>query len=676
VTTGRRAFDAPTRGALITSILESDPPPVHTIQPSAPPALERVIAKCLAKDPEKRWQSARDLADELEWIATGQASNDRHVTAPAPARPRTRVPRVLAGAGLLTVAALAVTPLAVRPRPAAIVEHPVRFSITPAEGSRFLQGAAFLAMSPDGRHLAYIASVPDGTQRLWVRALDSLDARALAGTDRANQPFWSPDGRFLAYTQDGKLKKIDISGGPPQTVADVAGQGGTWNRDDVIVFPPDIRRGLYRVSAGGGPVVPVVPIDRQRGEIAIAWPTFLPDGRHFLYRVLSERDEHTGVFLGSLDSSERRRVMSVDSNTAYVEPGYLLYHKEGALTAQRFDTDRFLPVGDPIVLARQLTYSRLNGRGSFSASASGVLAYRQTNQAQLAWFDRHGRMLSSIGEPAFYLELSLSPDGTRVASTRLDPRTNTSDVLLVDTERSVTSQVTFAPSSEQTPLWSPDGREIIFSADPDGFFNLFRKPATAEGRDESLFRSASHKRPLDWSRDGRTLIFEQSLTTDGAEGLWTLPLGGARTPARIPIPTQRNGSSAQLSPDGRWLAWVSRESGDDEIYLQSFPIAGTRRKISSNGGTEPRWRRDMTELFYLAPTGDLMAAPLARSATLDIGAAKALFRTPFGQLTNITGRNRYDVAPDGERFLMTVPSGGSESAPITVVLNWAAALAR
>jgi Tol biopolymer transport system component len=283
-------------------------------------------------------------------------------------------------------------------------------------------------------------------------------------------------------------------------------------------------------------------------------------------------------------------------------------------------------------------------------------------------------MLTAISEPARYLELSLSPDGTRVVATRIDPRTNTSDLWLMDAEGRAMSQLTFAPSSEQTPLWSPDSQEIIFSADPDGFFDLYRKPATAAGREEPLLRSASHKRSLDWSRDGRFLIFEQSVTTKRSEGLWMWPLEGNRPPAPIPVSTQWNGTSAQLSPDGRWLAWVSPESGEDEVYLQPFPITGTRRRISSHGGTEPRWRRDMTELFYLAPTGDLMAVPLTRNTALDVGMPSVLFRTPFGGLTNITGRNRYDVAPDGERFIMTAPRGGAESAPITVVMNWVAGL--
>jgi dipeptidyl aminopeptidase/acylaminoacyl peptidase len=384
----------------------------------------------------------------------------------------------------------------------------------------------------------------------------------------------------------------------------------------------------------------------------------------------SERDSDTGVFLGSLDSQERRRLMSVESNTAYVEPGYLLYQQNGVLKAQRFDTDRFRLLADPTVLARELTYTSMNGRGSFSASLNGVLAYRQANYAQLEWLDRQGRLLTAIGEPARYLELSLSPDGSRVVATRIDPLTNTSDLWLMDAEGRAMSQLTFAPSSEQTPLWSPDGREIIFGADPDKFFDLYRKPATKAGPEEPILRSKSHKRPLDWSRDG-LLIFEQSLT-----GLWMLPLLGDRPPAQIPVSTRVNGASAQVSPDGRWLAWVSDDSGQDEVYLQAFPITGTRRRISVHGGTEPRWRRDMTELFYLAPTGDLMAVPLTMSRTLDVGPPSVLFQTPFGRLTNITGRNRYDVAPDGQRFLMSVPRGGAESAPITVLLNWVAGMPR
>jgi Tol biopolymer transport system component len=554
----------------------------------------------------------------------------------------------------------------------------VKFSIVPPEKSRFHQSAAFLAVSPDGRNVAYIASLQDGTSCLWVRPIDSVDARPLAGTERAGQPFWSPDGRFIAYTQDEKLKKIAVSGEPPQTVAESpvsnGPQGGSWGINDVILFSPNRQLGLYRVSAAGGAPSVVVATDNQHGDIAVGWPTFLPDGRHFLYRVLSGQEDRTGIFVGSLDSPERRRLTSIDSNTSYAEPGFLVYQQEGVLTAQKFDLYSFQLVGNPIVLARQLTYNHLNGRGSFSATER-VLAYREVNDARLSWLDRNGVILSSIGEPAHYLELSLSPDGNRALVTRVDASRNTSDIWLVDTIHGLTSQLTFAPSSEQTPIWSPDGDEFVFAANPDEFFNLYRKPVAAGGGEQRLLASKSNQRPLDWSRGGR-LVFEQSPAPDRIGGLWVLPLLQPPMATRIDVPSRVNGASAQISPDGQWLAWVSAPAGQEEVYVQAFPIQGDARRVSSQGGTEPLWRRDMTELFYLAPNGDLMAVPITKTPAMKFGTPRALFGTALGELTNITGRKRYAVTPDGNRFLMAIPRGGSESAPITVVLNWAGSLAR
>jgi hypothetical protein len=473
----------------------------------------------------------------------------------------------------------------------------------------------------------------------------------------------------VAYFADGKLKKIAISGGRPQTLADApVPQGGTWNRDNVIVFVPEFGFGLYRVSAVGGPTTTVEPGTRARGGVFIGWPYFLPDGRHFLYRVAG-----TGVFLGSLDSQERRQLLSVDSNAAYVPAGYLLFQREGTLLAQPFDIDGFRISGEPIVIASQLTYNPSNGRGSFSVSENGLLAYRPTNERQLVWLDRRGAQLGSVGPPAQYADFALSTDETRVAVTRVDPRTGTSDIWLIDTVQGRASQFTFDPSSEQMPLWSPDGREIVFSSNSRGLFDLYRKPVIGTAHEEPLLTSPGNKTSLDWSRDGRFVLFGQGHATDNRPiGIWVLPLAGDRTPALIHAPA--DSGSAQFTPDGRWVAYVSHESGANEVYVRRFPTDEAHWQVSTDGGIEPRWRRDMSELFYLAPGGDLMAVPVKWDSTPHLGSPAALFRTPFGDLTNITGRNQYDVTADGQRFLMTVPRGGAVSSPITMVLNWTAGL--
>jgi Tol biopolymer transport system component len=670
MTTGRKAFDAPTRTGVIASIAAHDPRPIRELQPLVSPALERVVMKCLAKDPDRRWQIAHDVADELMWIARG-GSQDAMGTLNSRAATPGRLGWILAGVFLVLAGVLTFLMVTNWPRPAS-TEHQVRFVVDPPEASRFVVSGAFMSASPDGRHVVYMASVPDGKQLLWDRALDTLDARPLAGTDGGIEPFWSPDSRAVAFFADGKLKKITIAGGRPQTLADApAPQGGTWNRDDVIVFAPEIGTGLYRVAAVGGPTAPVEPVVRTRGGVFIGWPHFLPDGRHFLYRAAG-----TGVFLGSLDSRERRQLLNVDSNAVYVQPGYLLFQREGTLLAQPFDiNNRFRVSGEPFVVAAQLTYNPTNGRGSFSASDDGVLAYRLANETQLVWFDRHGTQLSAIGPSAQFADPALSPDETRVAVTRADPRTGTSDIWLFDTVRGLGSQFTFEPSSEQMPLWSPDGREIVFSSNSRGLFDLYRKPVVGTGREEPVLTSPGNKRSLDWSRDGRFVLFGQGPALDNRpRGVWAVPMVGDRTPTPIHTPSEQ--ASAQFAPDGRWVAYVSNESGANEVYVGRFPIDDARWRISTNGGIEPRWRRDMRELFYLAPTGDLMAVPLSWDSSPHAGSPTVLFRTPFGDLTNITGRNHYDVATDGQRFLMTVPRSGTASSPITVVLNWATGLPR
>jgi Tol biopolymer transport system component len=667
--TGRKTFDAPTRTGVIAAIAEHEPPRIRDLQPLIPSAIERVVMKCLAKDPDRRWQSAHDLSDELTWIS--EKGTQETIGAPknVPAATRGRLGWVLASVLFGLTSVLGSIILTSQSRQAARADHQVRFVVEPPEAARFVLGAAFMSVSPDGRHVVYMASVPNGKQLLWDRALDTLDARPLAGTDGGIQPFWSPDSRFVAYFADGKLKKIAISGGRPQIVADApAPQGGTWNREDVIVFAPQSGLGLYRVDAAGGPAAPVEPKAQARGGAFVGWPYFLPDGRHFLYRAAG-----TGVFLGSLDSQERRQLLNVDSNAMYVPPGYLLFQREGALLAQPFDADRLRTSGEPVVVAAQLTYSQTNGRASFSVSDTGLLAYRLANETQLTWVDRRGAPLGAIGSPAQYMDFALSTDETRVAVTRVDPRTGISGIWLIDTVQGRASPFTFDPSSEQMPLWSPDGREIIYASNSRGLFDLYRKPIGGTAREEAILISPGNKASLDWSHDGRFILFGQGPATDNRPiGIWAMPLLGERTPTLID--TTVYPGNAQFSPDGRWIAYVSHESGANDVYVKRFPIDDARWRISTDGGVEPRWRRDMRELFYVALNGDLMAVPLQWHSSPHAGLPTALFRTPFGDLTGITGKNHYDVAADGQRFLMTVPRSGVASSPITVVLNWAAGL--
>ncbi len=518
---------------------------------------------------------------------------------------------------------------------------------------------------------------------LFLRPLDALTAQPLAGTDGVNAQgsvFWSPDNRFIGFFAERKLKKIDLSGGPPQTICDAANaRGGTWNRDGVIVFSPNISGPLHRVSAAGGASNPVTKLDESRRQVTHRFPYFLPDGQHFLYRVgaigSAAQSENNGVYLGSLGSDEQKLILRNNSNMAYAS-GYVLFAREGSLMAQPFDEKSFQLTGDAFPIAEHLQLDLGSSRAIFSVSENGILAFQsgigRGNYSQLVWFDRSGKQKGDVGEPALYLQPRLSPDGKKVAVAIFDIQTSSTDIWIYELSHNVPTRLTFDPAFDSNPIWVPDGSRLIFTSNRKGGNDIYQKAASGAGSEELLFESNENKVATSVSSDGRLVTYTNTDTKGNTkQDLWILPLFGDRKPIPF-LQTPSNELSAQFSPDGHWIAYTSDESNNNQIYIAPFPGPGGKWQVSRNGGTEPRWRGDGKELFYLAADNKLMAVTVnAKESSLEIGNAQPLFES---RLATTVG-SHYDVTRDGKGFLIDLAGEGS-SAPITLVVNWTADLKR
>jgi Tol biopolymer transport system component len=671
--TGRHLFKGEDVGEILAAVIKEEPN-----FDAVPASVRRLLRMCLQKDPKKRLHDIADVWLLLEETPVGGG----------PVRlggGRARLLPWMIAAGAFFVIALASAPFSVahlREKPP--VATPVRFQI-PMPEKVTLGGGAF-SLSPDGRLLVFAAIGADSTRRLYVRTLDALEARPLQGTEGAGlyPPFWSPDSRFVGFSIGNKYMKVDVTGGPPQTLCELPGTLGTgaWGRNGVILVMGNPGPVMQVPEAGGIPS-PVTAVDPARQEVFHGRPSFLPDGRHFFYLRVSSNPEYRGTYIGSLDvkpqEQDRRRAVPASFGVNYVpssDPaiGYVLFERDATLMAQTFDNRKLELTGQPVPIAEQVGNNNAIS-AFFWASDNGTLAYRAGGQLgrQFTWFDRNGSVLSRVGDPGPYIDLALSPDGTRVASFRLDQQ---QDIWLYEFGRGVSTRFTFAPSIERNPVWSPDGSRLVFASNRSGHFDLYQKNANGTGEDELLLKSDQDKVPTSWSRDGRFVLYysnEPKTTND----IWMLPMVGDHKPVPF-LRTEFIEINGTFSPDGRWVAYTSLESGRPEVYVRPFSppdapgssSAGGKWQISKagTGPGAPRWRGDGKELFYTTQDGRVMAVDVAANPVFQAGIPQPLFNLA----SNATAPQ---VTPDGKRFLSAAPpQQASVEIPITVLLNWPALL--
>jgi serine/threonine protein kinase len=696
---GQPAFRGKSQASVIAAILEDRSVSLSSVQPDAPPMLDQLVARCLARNPDDRWPTAADLREALRGI--GGDNLPGNVPSPKTAIVDRRRSGWIAAAVVLAIAGTltAIWGLSARTGTTDTLAADYRFEVTPPDGTVFTGSPASFTLSPDGRSVAFITPGAEGTT-LWVQPLNGNPRALTSGS--VTQPSWSADSRSLAFASGTELTTIDVATGIRHVRTNIAAnQSAAWNSDGTIVFKrrveaareergPGSGGNLYSVGAAGPPT-PVTTLDKTRGETGHDWPQFLPDGRRFLYMARSNTPEHDSVaYVGSLDSSEPIRLFNTDSHVTYASPGYLIYIRGNTLLAQAFDADRQRVVGAPVPIDEQVERGVDSRRGAFSASRSGaVLVYRQIPETQLKWFDRRGAPLGTLGRPGHYNSPSLSPDGRRVAVARLDQRTGTPDVWLIEPATGNEVRLTDDPSADDAPLWSHDGTSVLFkrgrsvpsTPQRGGSRSFYRKRLSGTEPEQLVLGGLTvMATPYGWARDGTVLVYADgvfgspSASSMESFDLWASPVHRESNP--VPVVTDpRNQLDAALSRDGRWLAYSSSESDEFRVYVREFATGEHRRVVSTGFGREPAWRADGRELYYLAADGHLMAVPIATSPALDVGTPTPLFNTELtGSIWPSYERNRYAVSADGDRFLVNKPARGQSPTVLTVVVNWTAKL--
>ncbi len=666
---GKRPFSGKSQISLASSILESDPEPLTSIKPQIPPAFGHVVKTCLQKNPDERYLAAHDIKLELQWIATDRSATMPASEAEVAAKPTLNKRERMGWAAAVVAAIVLGAALALA------LYHPVqpadsiRAVIDPPEKATFnLTGdtAGPPVLSPDGASIAFAATGADGKTMLWVRPANNLEARALPGSEGAIFPFWSPDGRSLGFFADSRLKTIDLDVGSPQVICDVPlGRGGAWGANGVILFAPAPSAPLMRVNAGGGTPVAVTKIDPAL-HTSHRWPFFLPDGKHFLYIALHHDPSKVAndtVYYASLDGRENRALFRSQSNASYAA-GFLLFGRGDQIMAQRFNPSTGDLSGESQVVAKGVMNDSSTWHLDASASSNGTLVFGSgaSGDLQLVWTDRSGKLIGSVADKLADLQsFAISPQGDRVA---LQLNAGETDIWVLDVARGVRTRLTFGPIGNVSPLWSPDGKWIAYSAARNGNFAICRKPSDGSGAEETLFTVTDQPGLDDWSADGKFIFFSRTVLSGRGRQEWSLPLEGERKPSLL----LERGASAQLSPDGHWLAYTSAESGVIQVYVVPYGGGQGKWQISPNGGTFPRWSRDGKELFYLDGSFNLVSVAVAHAGGVSqFGATQKL-------VTNWSSpQAQYDVFPDGKKFLLDwVTQQVSQS--VTMVTNFTAGL--
>jgi eukaryotic-like serine/threonine-protein kinase len=664
--TGRRAFEGKTRTSLIAAIVDRDPPPISSVQPLTPPALERIIRVCLAKDPDERWQTAHDLLLQLRWIE--EAGSEAGIAAPISARRRKRERFAWSlhiATALVAIAVTAGVITARREAPAV-----VQSSIVSPAGAEFAFVFGPMALAPDGSRVAFLAQ-KDGARMLWVRPLSGSAAQPLAGTEGAMHPFWSPDSRFLGFFAGGKLKKIDANGGPVQTISDApGGRGGSWSSRGMIVFAPEVYAELHVVPDSGGISTAVTKLEENARTHRLPW--FLPDGKHFLYLTnrtgSSQAENHIRV--GTVDGSVSRDLVEAGSGAIFAN-GHLLYLRDDSLVAQRFDPKSFELGRDLTPIAEGVTRHG-HYHASFSANDRGMLIYEAGSVAalsQLTIFDVEGKLVEAIGKPADYRNPALSNDGNRIAVSIWTA--GGSDIWVIDRSRGTSTRLTFESGDEFVPLWSPDDEYILYSSNAKSPGDLMMRRSSGTGGEEVLYESRHFNAASDWSADGRYVVMQEAADTGTGWDLWLITMPEKK--AELFLRTPFFEGLGKISPDSRWIAYVSNESGRNEIYVQALDGTGGKWQISTEGGDNSRWRRDGKQLFYEA--GDTMMVVDVTTAgdTFQASVPRELFASK--NLKRLVGW-QYDMTPDGQHFLANVVTEDVRIEPLTLVQNWAERLER
>ncbi len=667
--TGKKAFDGKSQASLIGSILRDNPPAASSIAPMTPPALDRVIGTCLSKDPDDRIQTAHDVKLQLQWI--GEGGSQAGVPAPVVQRRKSRERLAWAIAAAALLAAGVLTGIVVRTgrKP----ERIVRSAIPPPDGTSFwleANGPGPAVVSPDGRQVAFTAVDGAGKVNLYVRALDAAEAHAVSGAEGAQYPFWSPDGRSVAFFALGKLKTIETAGGSALTLcAAPEGKGGAWSPAGVIVFAPSPTGPIFKVSEKGGEAVAITKLDVARGDDSHRHPRFLPDGKHFVFVARSQKAVHDGhpVLAASVDGGPEK-VLVNSPGTAVYASGHLLYLREATLMARPFDAARLTFTGDAVPVADRILMPAVGTAiGVFSASDNGVLVYQTARgelTSRLQWLTRDGKPDGTLGDPAAYRTVTLSPDGKQAVTVVRDLAVGTHDLWILDVARGVRSRFTFDPADDISPVWSSDGRAIVFSSNRKGHYDLYRKSLDGSSEEEPLLVSAADKYAATWPPGGASLLYFETAKDVGVD-IRTLALDGSGKSE----PWQRtrfNEIPDPISPDGRWLPFSSEESGRWEVYVTSFPRAGRKWQISTEGGAYAYWSADGQEIIYHDLGGMVRAVPVTvRGENLEVGLPVSLFRSsgpsPFGP--------EFSPTADHQRFLV-VGEGQKPNALLDLVVNW------
>jgi len=670
--TGRRAFEAKSQASLITAIMSSQPPPLASVEPLAPAALDRLLRACLAKDPDDRIQTAHDVKLQLTWIAEGTrgggADAGGSVVDATPSPRPTRERAWMLACATLALVAMGLGGAALLARRPVAPPPPIRFVIPTTDQVNWRPWNS-MSLSPDGRQVVLFGDGADGFTGFWLRSLDSVDLRKLPGTDVGNAsfPFWSPDSRTVGFFAYGKLKRVDITGGPPLTIADAPdGRGGAWFADGTILFAPKPGAGLMRVPASGGDAVVVTTPDPAKEPGGHGWPGLL-DGDRFTYLSLGARSGEGWLISGSLGSTESRRLLSSESVARFLPPGTLLFARQGTLFAQAFDPKALAVLGDPVSVATSVSRNIDTGYAAFDASPGGTVIYKGGSDSlkQLMQVDRAGRHLKPIGPEGDVGGPQFSPDGTRLVFERVEADAVNADIWVADLKRGISQRLTFEPTNEASPVWSADGTEVFYYGEHSGTAGIYRKAANGAG-EETLVTAASQRlAPEGATPDGKSLI----CTGGNLQGeIVVLPLSPHGSPLHPFITTPLDERRARLSPDGRWLAYDADPSGLAEVFVQPFPGPGGKWQVSTAGGTQAAWRSDGKEMYYLAPDRTLMAAPVeAKGNSFAVGTPKPLFRC---DLPVRSGRLRFSPNPDGQGFIMATAARDVSSPPIQVIVNW------